>query len=448
MTDAVGPTTRPLRLLRRQVQSAARTTPGRFRLWSIGVAALLAVTTVAGAASAARLRASTRRVDAASGPVLVSIQQLIGSLAEADAAASAAFLSGRDEDPEQRRLYEQAMSRATEQVDDIASLAGDDQVIHDALTRVSVQLTQYAGLIEAARASNRSGTTDANAYLTRAVQVAADLVNGDLKTLSTDARGNLAHDEHARTEGLSLAIVLMVTALLVLLAAQAYLAWASRRIVNPGLALATLAVLASLVWLLVAAGRGGRALTSARRRGYDSIVLTTDLSSAGFGAKAEETLALITGDASHRRAADAEAQKVAIAPVTDAVTDTIRGGVAAGGPGGLLGASGTAADNPRERAAVAEAAARWQRYVGTVAAERQAPPAAAKAIAVGAANADFNGFNFSVESIVGQNRDQFLHGLTIATTDAARVPTAVLLLLLSAVAVSLWGFQLRINDYR
>ena len=34
---------------------------------------------------------------------------------------TAAFLSGRDEDPEQRRLYEEALTRATQQVAGIAS---------------------------------------------------------------------------------------------------------------------------------------------------------------------------------------------------------------------------------------------------------------------------------------------------------------------------------------
>ena len=60
------------------------------------------------------------------GPVLVATQQLVASLAEADAAASAAFLSGQNEDPEQRRLYEQALARAGQQVEEIAALAGDD----------------------------------------------------------------------------------------------------------------------------------------------------------------------------------------------------------------------------------------------------------------------------------------------------------------------------------
>ncbi|GAC1371596.1 MAG: hypothetical protein NVSMB32_15700 [Actinomycetota bacterium] len=97
---------------------------------------------------------------------------------------------------------------------------------------------------------------------------------------------------------------------------------------------------------------------------------------------------------------------------------------------------------------MAEAALRWQRYQDTVALLRAAPtPAAAQAIAVGQANADFNGVNFSVESILGQNRGQFLDGLTSAANRTANVPTGVTLVLLAAVATMLWGYQLRIDDY-
>jgi hypothetical protein len=140
---------------------------------------------------------------------------------------------------------------------------------------------------------------------------------------------------------------------------------------------------------------------------------------------------------------------VANTPVSASVADSIRQGRAAGAPGGLLGQAATAADTARERAAVAEAALRWQRYEATVTTLRAAPnQAAATAIAVGPASSDFNGFNFSVESILGQNRGQFLDGLATAADRTTRLPTGILLLLLAALATALWGFQLRINDYR
>jgi hypothetical protein len=442
-------TVTPTRSVGRRVEAASRTTPGRYRLWSLAAAAVLVLATVTATASATRMRSSTHRARDESGPVLVATQQLVSSLAEADAAASAAFLSGRNEDPEQRRLYEQALARSGQQVDDIAALAGRDQAVRDILRRISVQLTQYAGLVEAARASNKSGTADANGYLVSAVSLAGGLVQGDVKALTDRTQSNLGHDEGDRRAGFYVAVLVLVVALALLVAGQATLTRTSRRIVNPPLALATVLTLVAAGWLVRADQASGDALAAARKDGYDSIVLTTQLASAGFGAKAADTLAVITGDAAQRSAADAEAQLVATAPVPASLADSIRQGRSGGAPGGLLGQAATAADTPRERAAVAEAAERWQRYENTVVTLRAAPnPAAATAIAVGPASSDFNGFNFSVESILGQNRGQFLDGLATAADRTTRLPTGVLLLLLAALAAALWGFQLRINDYR
>ena len=165
-----------------RARAATRTTPGRYRLWSVGAAVALILAIVVSAVATSRMRSATERAESTSGPVLVATQQLVASLAEADAAASAAFLSGQNEDPEQRRLYEQALSRAGQQVEEIAALAGEDDTIRPVLARISFQVTRYAGLIEAARATNRipGASTDANGYLVSAVQLADQVVKGDV----------------------------------------------------------------------------------------------------------------------------------------------------------------------------------------------------------------------------------------------------------------------------
>ncbi|HET7488138.1 MAG TPA: hypothetical protein VFJ85_09430 [Acidimicrobiales bacterium] len=438
----------PARQAGARLRAASRTTPGRYRLWSLATGAVLVLATLTAGASAAEMRSATRRAETTSGPVLVATQELVSSLAEADAAATAAFLSGRDEDPEQRRLYEQALARADQQVEEIAALAGRDAALRTHLDTISVALTRYAGLVEAARASNRSGTADANAYLVSAVKLAEELVQGDAAGLADDARSALVDDEAHRQRALSAASLALVVGIGLLAAGQVVVFRGSRRLVNPPLLVATALVAAGLVWLLVAHGSTGRDMAEARRHGYDSIALTAQLGNAGFGAKAAETLALITGDGAQWTAADASAAQVAAEPVNGDVALGIREGRPGGAPGGLLGQAAEAADSPRERAAVAEAALRWQRFQTTIASLRKADAATARAVAVGPASADFNGFNFSVQSILGQNRDQFLAGLSHAADGATRLPRAVPLLLLVALAAMFWGFQLRINDYR
>ncbi|MEA2686558.1 MAG: hypothetical protein QOE93_1753, partial [Actinomycetota bacterium] len=389
-----------------RLRAATRTTPGRYRLWSLGTAVALILAIVVSAVATSRMRAATERAQSTSGPVLVATQQLVASLAEADAAASAAFLSGQNEDPEQRRLYEQALARAGQQVEQIASLAGEDEAIRPVLNRISFQITRYAGLVEAARATNRipSAAADANGYLVSAVGLADQVVKGDVRTLTDEAQASLRRDQDRRPGGFLITVLVLVAVLVVLGVGQTMVTRVSRRILNLPLAVATILALAALGWLAVAGQGSGTAIDDARRDGYDSIVVTAQLGREGFGAKAAETLAVITGDDSHRADADAGARNLATSPVTPQVAGAIRDGRAGGAPGGLIGQAAAAADSPRERAAVAEVAVRWQQYVDTVATLRAQPTAAAaRAVAVGPANSTFNGFNFSVQAVLGQN---------------------------------------------
>lgn len=432
-----------------RLRAASSTTPGRYRLWSLAAVAVLVLAAVTATASAARMRGATNRVRTNSGPVLVATQQLVSSLAEADAAQTAAFLSGRDEDPEQRRLYEQALARAEQQMEQIAARVGDDATVHELLQRVSVRMSTYAGLVEAARASNRAGVAEAADYLVQSVRLGNAIVQDDLTALTAATQERLRQDEGRRSRGWIVALAVVVCGLAVLGFGQAQVAKASRRLVNLPLAVGTLALAAALVWLVLAERGSGSAIRDARRQGYDSIALTAQLQTAGFGAKANETLALVTGDANQRADADSRASVVATAQVTPAVAESIRSGTSEGAPGGLLGQAATTSATPRARAALAEVAERWQRYRDTVSTLRSAPsPAEARAIAVGRSNAEFNGFNFSVEAVLGQSRGQFLAGLEAAAARTSRVPTAALLLVLGALVAALWGFQLRINDYR
>ena len=105
----------------------AVSTPVGYRAGSLIVGLALVAVVVAASTTSAALDARAGRVRDRTGPVLVATQQLYSSLAEADAAAAAVQLSGRTEDREQRRFYEQALERSTQQVERVASLVGSDQ---------------------------------------------------------------------------------------------------------------------------------------------------------------------------------------------------------------------------------------------------------------------------------------------------------------------------------
>jgi hypothetical protein len=397
------------------------TTPRRYRLWSLVAAFALAAAATVGAVVAVHMGSVTERTRRNTGPVLVATQGLVASLAEADAAATAAFLSGRDEDREQRRLYEQALARAHAQIEDMASLVGDDPLVHDALGALLVEVSRYAGLVEAARAGGRGGLPGAERSLVEALGALALAVDRDIGTITTRMQGRFTDAQEDRSKGVELTVAVLLGAALVLVAAQVVLARRTRRLVNPPLVLATVATLGAAAWLAVADARAGDHLETARRDGYESIVLTARIQALGNRTRTAEALALVTRNAAYQAEAGQAAAQLASLP-----------------DGGLLREAAQRADSPRERAATTELHIRWARYRA----------AAAEGAVVGPLSAAFNGFNFTVESVLADNRDQFVQGLADAD-DAQRGLLAGLLgLPLLAMAAELAGFQLRIDEYR
>ncbi len=431
-----------------RIRAAAATTPGRYRLWSVVTALLLLATAVAGWAASTALRSGTDRIRNNAGPVLVATQSLVSSLAEADAAATAAFLSGAQEDPESRRLYEQALARANEQIQEVSALIGDDDATHQNLTSLSVAVTRYAGLVEAARATNQAGVPRAPEYLVEALNLLATTVATDATRLTDATQRRFERDEGRRDTGVLPAVALAVIALAVLVGAQRWVFRQSRRVVNVPLALATLLLVGTIGWLVAATFRSGSDIERARADGYDSISLTSRIQTTAYRAKADETVALITGDAARRASAVSTAQTLLADRVSAAAVEAVRQGRDPALPG-LLADAAAEADSDRERAAVAEMLVRWQRYQDTAAQLRAtADPAQQRIIAVGPGSATFNGFNFSVESVLSDNRSQFLDGLASAADRVGNLTLVALFLPLLAAFGALGGFQLRINEYQ
>ncbi len=429
------------------IRAAAATTPGRYRLWSVVTAVLLLATAVAGWAAATALRSGTDRIRNNAGPVLVATQQLVAALAEADAAATAAFLSGRQEDPESRRLYEQALARASAQIEDVSALIGTDPATHERLKDLSVAVTRYAGLVEAARATNQAGVAGAERYLVDALNLLATTVADDATRLTDATQRRFERDEDRRDTGVLPAVALAAVALVVLLAAQLWVFRQSRRLVNVPMVVATLLLVGGIGWLVAATLRSGNDIEQARADGYDSITLTSRIQTTAYRSKADETVALITGDQARRTRATETARTVLADRATPAAVAAVREGRSPG-LAGLLTDAAAVADSDRERAAVAEMLVRWQRYQDTSAQLRTITDAAqARAVAVGPAAATFNGFNFSVESVLSDNRDQFLEGLASSADRLGYLTLIALLVPLVAALGALGGLQLRINEY-
>ncbi len=410
------------------------TTPQVLRRWSLLVAGACVLAALVANASTAAFSTSTRTIRDNTGPVLVTTQNLLASLAEADAAATAAFLTGQDEDPIARRAYLDALGRATDQLEDVSALIGDDPETHEALKDVAHSITRYVGLVESARATNLAGLPVGEDYLVDAVGVLAGDLTQASNRLGEATTQRLEEDARALQTRGTAAMVVLAVALALLVVGQVRLARRTRRLINIPIAVATLLVLVSTIWSIAAIGSANVIFANARDDGFDAIETTARVQTAGFGAKGAETVALITGDTAARTRAD------------QLITDVSSTG---GTSEGLLAELALAADTEREAARVEEAAVRWSRYLESVSVLRSAgSDAQAVAVAVGPLSADFNGFNFAVEGILADNRDQFLDGLDAASRRAAPLPPLTLLAPLLAAVLALLGYQQRIGEYR
>ena len=438
-----------MRRWRAALRSTAATTPGRFRLWSLAVAAALVALALAGSFAAAGIVSSTDRLRRNTGPVLVATQRVTASLAEADAAATAAFLSGREEDPEQRRLYEQALARAVQQAEDVSSLIGDDEAAHRDLQELSVLINRYAGLVEAARAGNRAGTARSEDYLLQAIDLLAGDVASRAEALTVASEARLRADSKGRLTGVVVALLVGVASVGLLVLAQVRLARRTRRVLNPALAFATVLVLASLGWMAASTTRSQDRIDAGRRDGYQSIALTSRIARVAYGARSDETVALIRDDPQRREAATSAAAELSPEVITPDVVVAVREGIAPAGARGLFFEAADRADTDLERAGVAELLVRWQRYADVVGELRSAPSLdAGRAIAVGPASSTFNGVNFSLEAVLGDNEGQFLGALDASARALRGLALLALVLPLAAAAAALVGFQVRINEYR
>lgn len=388
-----------------------RDTPTALRRLSVVVALACTVLAVAGWYDATTRTETTRTIREATGPVLVATQNLRASLAEADAAQTDAFFAATEtgtEDVRARRSYEDALGRATSQIEDISALIGDDAATHEVLKDVAALVTRYAGLVEAARASRVFDAEASRAFLEDAVDVLDVEISAEVARVAGTAQVRLEDDAAAQS-------VPPLTGVIAGLLAVAAIAWSSidlarrtRRLLNPGLVIALLASIGAVAWLVAATTTATTRFERAVADGYDSIAATAQLQEAGFGAKTEQTLRELRGTSS-------AGDMVAVESTLDEIVRL--------------------ADSDREAALALETATRWQRW-------QQAPGPSAQSTSA------FNGFVFAVEGVLADNRDQFLAGLDGSSTAMRGLRLGMIGLPLLAAAAALAGFQRRIDEYR
>jgi len=275
------------------VRYTMRSTPAR--LVAMGIALVVLALTVGNLASTA----VHDRVDTL-GTLLVrtepfanSAQNLYGALSVADAAAATAFIAGGLEPPEVRERYSQALGEASSEL--IAASAGvteNDAATSAVLSQIAAGLPVYSGLVETARANNRSGNPVGAAYLGEASTMMQTSLLPLAEKLYTEQASRVSADQERFTNPPLFAIGSLVFLLLMTGLAQWYLSRTTRRTLNVGFLAATVAVAGLLGWMLVVGLVSSIATDRAIDRGVSPLKSYTTGFILAQQARADETLDL------------------------------------------------------------------------------------------------------------------------------------------------------------
>lgn len=420
-------------------------TPARLRLLSL---VCLAVVIAAGAFAwllTDRLVDETITIDESTGPVLITNQSILASLAEADAAAAAVHLAGAEGNPEQQRVFESALERANVGLEDVARVVGDDEASHEILARVGSSITTYAALVEGARVKSAAGLPGASQSLNEAIALLRDEISLDVAAVTAESQSQL--EQNITAPYFLFAVLAIAIALLILLVAQFWMTRKFSRLINPPLLLASVALIALIILMGSSFLTQQDALDDAQAGGYEAIQITADIQSAAFQYRALQTASVING-----RAQDLTELEIDLAATEVDALQVLNARTGASDGVGLLYDAAREADSPREQAAAAEMLERWARYVAT---SRDLDARTftndfegAAEIVRGSSNDAFTGFNTSVEAALFDNRAQFSGAVDAARNALQNLRLAIAIATILAALLTWWGFTLRLQEYR
>ena len=323
----------------------ATTTPAKLWLMLIGLVSLCLIWGAVAAWVVSQRASGANDVASSTETLSLDGQQIYRALSDADATADSAFLPGGLEPINGLPRYQADIAQAAAHLESATAAAGHSAAATD-LAKLSAGLPVYTGEVQTARADNRVRLPLGAAYL----QEASNLMRGTLlpaaRNISSEANVRLA-GASGRATGLPLALVLLVAAVIVgfaLYRAQRWLFRRTHRRLNPGLVVASVAGLVSLLWLGIALGMARADLLQARTHGSTPVAALAQADIAALQARADESLTLIDAQGDDTFQQDFARVQHQLGPgpgtlLTDAVVAS-RGSPAAG-PAGVAAATAT-----------------------------------------------------------------------------------------------------------
>jgi hypothetical protein len=377
-------------------------------------------------------------------PLSAASQQIYRSLSDADATASAAFLSGGVEPADLRARYETDIAQAGAALAKAAGDVGGVEGASQQVNQLSQALPVYTGLVETARANNRQGFPTGGAYLREAstlmrstlLPAAQELYRIDIERL------NEGQDDANAVPWLLIGFTVLLLAALI--ATQIHLTKRTNRLLNVGLLVATIAVGVGVIWGALAMVVSSAHVSTANRDGSQQVDALVQARIVALQCRANETLTLVArGDGPQY---ETDYQKL------------IPGLVAPnGGPGALLvKAKDLASDNDQTAASVnaaIDSAAKWHdahlqiRKMDDAGDYNNAVKAATGAEPTSAAQL-FAKLDTSLDTAIMSGRKAFVEGADQADKTLMGLMPGLAVLGLIAMAGVTMGIRRRLQEYR
>jgi hypothetical protein len=278
----------------------ASTTPGKLRLIQAALVALCLVWGALAAFTVGQHASAAGNVAASSEPISLDAQQMYQSLADADVTVSTAYLYGRIGPFADRQRYQHDIAVAAADLTAVTAASGTSS-IGTSLRTLSAGLPVYTGYVEDGEIYNSQGFPAGGSFIEVASEEMHLVLLPAARSVYTQENAQLTRAS-AQATGLPLAVIAIVAGLVAgffLLRTQRRLSRLTHRTVNAGLFLATLALLAALIWLVVALASGRSDLLQATGHGSTPAETLAQADIAALQARGDETLNLISrsGDA-------------------------------------------------------------------------------------------------------------------------------------------------------
>ncbi|MBA0124489.1 hypothetical protein H0B56_02920 [Haloechinothrix sp. YIM 98757] len=286
---------------RRLAVSAART-PGRLSMIAVG---LVTLTLLVGLVSTVMAQGKKDAVDGLlehREPVTAEAQRVYSALSDAEATAAGALLADDSETERLRERYEDSIAQAGAS---LAKAAASAQEVPEAAEQVDIigqQLPVYTGLVETARANDRQGFPVGASYLQEASELMRSTILPAAQELYELETGRLAEQQRDARSFPVFTALLALGLVAALLATQRYLQRRTNRVLNPGLVVATVAVLVSLLWTSVALVVHGVQVGSGQRDGTEQADRLVSTRIVALQARADQTMSLVARGAGDQHA--------------------------------------------------------------------------------------------------------------------------------------------------